>query len=331
VPVSAGPECEEDGMSESEAVSGRAGLRPSCWAIVGPTAVGKTDTAIELSELLSLEVIGLDSRQLYKRLNIGTAKPTPEERAAVPHHMIDLIDPDVEWDAMIYAKRARELICDVESRGLRPLIVGGTGFYLDGLMGKISETLPKRSEGIRSVLHAELESHGRQALWERLNRLDPTAAIRLHPRDKARVVRALEIIEISGRPYSEMIASSRARPWREWNIVVLSMERERLRKRIGERVDKMIEKGWVEEVERLLEAGYGTDCQGMSSVGYSEIAAAVTGKLSLDEAKERVVHRTWHFAKRQITWFRRFPSERWISVEERTTAAPKVLKLFTQS
>ena len=303
----------------------------SYWALVGPTAVGKTEIAMEVARVHAVEVIGLDSRQIYKYLDIGTAKPTPEEQTAVPYHMLDVIEPHESYDAMAYARRARGIIAEIEARNAQPFVVGGTGFYLDALMGKINESLPRSSAEIRQVLQAELREKGPMELWRRLRDLDKETAKRLHPRDRSRILRALEIIQKTGKPLSTLTAGSPARPWGTWRIVVLTIDREALKARISERIESMLKAGWCEEVERLIASGFDEHSPGMSSLGYGEIIQVVRGELPIDEAKQRIATRTWRYAKRQLTWFRRFPKERWITIEDDPVATRgNVLELLAE-
>ena len=177
-------------------------MKPDFWVLLGPTGVGKTDTALRLASYVDLEIIGCDSRQLYSHLNIGTAKPSPTEREIVPHHLVDFLDPAKRWDAMEYATAARAIILDITERKRIPLLVGGTGFYLSAIMGEISDCLPPRSDEVRSRLKHRIEREGLMALWSDLRRIDPKATDRIDPADRSRIVRALEIIEITGESYS---------------------------------------------------------------------------------------------------------------------------------
>lgn len=303
----------------------------SYWALVGPTAVGKTQVAMEMARVHSVEIVGLDSRQIYKYMDVGTAKPTPRERAAVPHHMVDLIEPNERYDAMEYARHARVIIEGIVDRDVQPLVVGGTGFYLEALMGNISEDLPRSSAEIRLALQAELREKGSIEMWQRLRDLDKETAERLHPRDRSRIIRALEIIQTTGMPLSRLTAGSPKRPWGKWHIVVLTMDREALKSRIRERIEQMMRSGWGEEVERLLAAGYDKDSPGMSSLGYAEMVEVVRGELTIEEAKQRISLRTWRYAKRQLTWFRRFPKDRWVTMQDDPVATgAKVLELLVE-
>jgi tRNA dimethylallyltransferase len=292
-----------------------------CWALVGPTAVGKTQVAMEMARVHPIEIVGLDSRQIYKFMDIGTAKPSPRQQTAVPHHMVDIIEPDQRFDAMEYARCARGVITGIAGRGVQPLVVGGTGFYLEALMGNLSEDLPKSSASVRKSLQAELHEKGSMAMWQELQDLDEPTAQRLHPRDRSRVLRTLEIIRTTGSPLSKLTAASSPRPWGTWRVVVLTMDREALKARIRERVELMLESGWAPEVERLLATGYNDDSPGLSSLGYQEMIRVVRGELPVEEAKQRISTRTWRYAKRQMTWFRRFPKERWITMRDDAKAA----------
>ncbi len=303
-------------------------MSPRFWALLGPTGVGKTRTALALAAYEDVEIVGLDSRQLYKRLDIGTAKPSSREQAVVPHHMIDLLEPDQRWDAMEYAHAARGIIEQVANRGHVPLVVGGTGFYFEALVGNLSEGLPKRVDSVRASLERELARSGSEQLWEQLNRVDPETAAKLHPTDKSRIIRALEVMEVSGVPLSTLGKLHPPQPWGRPSVVVLHMEAVELKRKIRQRIESMIAMGWMDEIRGLLEHGYDPSSPAMSGLGYAELIKALSGEMSLDEAKERIYHRTWQYAKRQITWFKRFPKERWVRVDDGDQAVRDVLALF---
>jgi tRNA dimethylallyltransferase len=243
--------------------------------------------------------------------------------------MVDLIEPNERYDAMEYARHARVILAAIAARDVQPLVVGGTGFYLEALMGNISENLPRGSAEIRLALQAELREKGPLEMWQRLKDLDEQTAQRLHPKDRSRIVRALEIIQTTGVPLSTLTAGSPPRPWGTWHVVVLTMDREALKARIHERTEQMMRSGWGEEVERLLAAGYDEDSPGMSGLGYAEMVEVVRGELTIEEAKQRISLRTWRYARRQLTWFSRFPKDRWITTQDDPAAtATRVLELL---
>ncbi|MCU0610427.1 MAG: tRNA (adenosine(37)-N6)-dimethylallyltransferase MiaA [Candidatus Eisenbacteria bacterium] len=298
------------------------------WAIFGPTGGGKTEAALALAERFPLEVVGLDSRQLYIGMDIGTAKPTEAQRARVPHHMIDVITPDVRWDAMTYARAARPVIDEITARGRRALIVGGSGFYFAALAGELNEDLPPRDEALRARLRVEAEVIGSPGLWERLREHDAATAARLHPQDMSRIIRALEILSLTGTTLGERARTAPPVRWGDWSVIVLAPPRDRLKALIRRRVTRMIREGWAEEVRRLLHAGHDESHPGMSSLGYPEMIEHVRGIMPAEEAVARIAQRTWQYARRQLTWFRRFPAERWIATDDPLAAAERAASLL---
>jgi len=298
------------------------------WAVLGPTASGKTEAALGLATRFGLEIVNLDSRQLYVGMDIGTAKPTPSQRAQIPHHMIDVITPDIRWDAMTYARAARVVIERILAGGKRPLVVGGSGFYFAALSGELSEDLPPRNEPLRAAFRAEAKEIGSSGLWERLNARDPTTAARLHPRDTMRIIRALEVMALSGSPLGTRARTAPPVPWGIWRVVVLDMPRDLLKATIRRRVDGMIRQGWIDEVRGLLDAGYDGSSPGLSSLGYPEMIDHVRGELALEETVERISRRTWQYARRQLTWCRRVPAHRWVTAETPAQAVAGLAALF---
>lgn len=270
--------------------------------VVGPTAVGKTGLAARLGQALGGEVVSADSRQVYRGMDIGTAKPTVEERARTPHHLIDIRDPDEPLSLAEYQTLAYRAIDDLLSRSKLPLLVGGTGQYVRAVVEGwgIPEVPP--DEALRAELYAEAEASGHEALHARLHALDPLAADRIDPRNVRRVVRALEVCLIAGRPISELQRKSPP-PYR---IVQIGLTRPRpaLYRRADDRVEAMIAAGLVDEVRRLLEAGYDWRLPAMSSLGYREIGAYLRGEVSLEEAVQLVERQTRRFIRQQYNWFR---------------------------
>lgn len=300
------------------------------WAVLGPTAVGKTELAIALADRFPIEVVNLDSRQIYVGMDIGTAKPTPAQRSLVPHHMLDLIPPNARWDALQYSRRAREAIAQIRARGRIPLVVGGAGFYFAALRGELHEDLPQRDEALRSELTRKAREEGPEALWELLRAKDPETASSLHPRDTVRVIRALEVVERSGIPLSARRRTP-PRPWGKWAVVVVGMPRELHQRRIRQRAREMVRRGWPEEVRELMRQGYTRSDPGLQTLGYPQMWDYVSGRLPLEEALEQVAVRTWQYARRQITWFRRFPAHRWVEVEGGGDVVDRVVALLTQT
>jgi tRNA dimethylallyltransferase len=283
--------------------------------IVGPTAVGKTEVSILVAERLRAEIISADSRQVYRYMDIGTAKPSAEERRRVPHHMIDIVDPDVDYNAGDYGREAGLAIEEVRGRGLVPLVVGGSGLYVRALVEGFCPG-PRADEGLRERLRKEAERDGTVRLHERLARVDPGAAAKIHPNDEQRLVRALEVYELTGRRLSDL--QQKGREERAVTQMPVGLERKRsdLYRRIGERVRGMLLRGLVEEVRGLIARGYGAELNSMRALGYREIIRHLEGELSLEEAVALLVRNTKAFARRQMTWFRAMPDVEWIELEE---------------
>ncbi|MDA1348830.1 MAG: tRNA (adenosine(37)-N6)-dimethylallyltransferase MiaA [Chloroflexi bacterium] len=270
-------------------------------AVVGPTAVGKSDFAVEASRKFDGEVINADSRQIYRHLDIGTGKPTLDERHSVPHHLFDFVDPDENYSLVLFLKQARAAISDVHARNGLPVLVGGTGQYVWALLEgwQVPEVFPDPET--RQLLEDRAVSLGPDALHAELATLDPGAAKNIDARNVRRVVRALEVA-YSGLDRRGPVRKSP--PPYDVLIVGLTLERAALYDRIDTRVDAMMEAGWPSEVEALLARGYGPELSSMSSVGYAELARLLQGELSLDEAVQKIKYRTHRFARSQYAWFR---------------------------
>ena len=277
------------------------GTRPLV-AVVGPTAVGKTALAMRLAGALPVEVVSADSRQVYRRMDIGTAKPTLQERERVPHHLLDVVEPNQPFTLVQYQELAGAAIDAVHRRGCIPLLVGGTGLYVRAVLEGLHIPQVEPDPDLRARLLAEATSEGYAALHQRLRELDPAAAERIDARNVRRVVRALEVCYHVGRPISSL---QRASP-PPYSIlrVGLRMSRERLYRRIDERVEHMIEAGLVEEVRSLVERGYSYDLPAMSGLGYREIGAYLRGEITLPQAVTQVQWHTHRFVRQQATWFR---------------------------
>jgi tRNA dimethylallyltransferase len=300
---------------------------PNLVLIAGPTGSGKTAFAIRLARQCKAEIVGADSVQIYRQMDIGTAKPTPAEQAAVPHHMIDIVDPDQPFDAADYAAMAAGVINDIAARGRTPMVVGGTGFYIKALIHGLFE--PGRSDPVlRRRLNREAESMGRAALHRRLQQVDRAAADRIHPNDLYRIVRALEVYELTGDSLTAVQQRHRFRK-RRFNTLELGLAwpREFLYDRINRRVDQMISQGFVQEVARLLAAGYGRGLKSMQSLGYRHLAAVLAGEIDLPEAVATLKRDHRRYAKRQLTWFRAQPSMHWLDPDQ-TAAAGDLIDRF---
>lgn len=291
------------------------GLLPPLIVVLGPTAVGKTTLAVRLSEAFDGEIVSADSRQIYTGMDIGTAKATPEERARVRHHLVDVVAPDQVLTLAQYQELAYAAINEILSRRRLPLLVGGTGQYVMAVAEgwEIPRVAP--NETVRRELYREADEKGPDALHERLVRLDPVAADRIDPRNVRRVVRALEVCLVTGRPVSEQ-QRKKPPPYRIL-ILGLSMPRPALYLRIDERVDCMLEAGLLNEVEHLVESGYGFDLPAMSGVGYGQFAAFVAGQATLEEVVCDIKRATRRFVRHQSNWFRGDdPRIRWLPVTD---------------
>jgi tRNA dimethylallyltransferase len=286
-------------------------------AIVGPTASGKTTLSILLAEKLHSEIISADSRQIYKFLNIGTAKPTPEDLRRIPHHFIDVLDPDQEYNAAEYGQQARSKIEELLKRGIQPIIVGGSGLYIRAIIDGFFQGPGKDSE-IRESLEQESQKYGAEMLFEKLKRIDPVSAAKMDASKVRRVIRALEVYYTTGKQISDLHSSQETRAPFEVLQYALEWERKTLYERINHRIDEMIENGLVEEVRELKTRGYLSGMNALNTVGYKETFDFIEGKLTKEEMVRLIKQNSRHFAKRQLTWFRADKRIRWISVNERT-------------
>ena len=278
----------------------------SLLAVVGPTAVGKTRLSIELARELNGEIVSADSRQVYRFMDIGTAKPTPSERVAVPHHLIDVADPDADFSLGVYVDLARAAIAEIATRGRLPLLVGGTGQYLAALLQGWNVPRVEPQPELRAALEALAREQGAAELHARLAQVDPAAAAAIQPSNIRRVIRALEVYEVTGRPISELQVKDTP-PFRI-RTLWLTLPAPALYARIDQRVDAMVAAGLVEEVRGLLERGYGWNLPAMSGLGYREFQPFFAGESTLEQAIERLKFDTHAFARRQPNWFRRLPA-----------------------
>jgi tRNA dimethylallyltransferase len=302
--------------------------RPRIAILLGPTAVGKTEVSLNLARV-GAEIVGADSLQIYREFDIGTAKPTPAERTLVPHHLIDVADPPEPYDASRYSFEARAVIAGLHRRGVPPLVVGGTGLYLKALLhGLFPEGSP--AGPVRERLRRELQGLGLPHLYQRLARLDPEAAARLHPHDTYRILRALEVIEATGRPVSRITA---AHGFQHCPYTVLKLglglPREELNRRIEARVEVMLAQGWLQEVEELLRR-YPPDLKPLQAIGYRHLAGFLLGRWSWEEALELLRRDTRRYAKRQLTWFRADPEVRWFHPGQTAELAACLEEFFSE-
>jgi len=290
--------------------------KPTVLVIAGPTAAGKTECALALAEYLPIEVISGDSMLAYRGMDIGTAKPSPEERERVPHHLIDLIEPDEPFNVADYAPLAMAAVHDIHSRGRLPCIVGGSGLYIRSVTCCLDLPVASPDQSMRARLEEEARVLGRAHLHERLRSVDPAAAARIHENDLKRVVRALEVYEKTGRPMSDVYREA-PEPTNELYclVYVLSRDREGLYQRIERRCDAMVHRGLIGEVRALLGRGYGPGLQSMQAIGYKEVAAHILGEYDFAEMMAVFKRNSRRFAKRQLTWFSKEPGACWIDAD----------------
>jgi tRNA dimethylallyltransferase len=286
--------------------------KPSIVIVCGPTGVGKTAVGIELAKRFNGEIISADSMQIYRYMDIGTAKPTKAEQVEVAHHMIDIIDPDEPFDAEAYSKVAREKIYSLHHQGIAPLVVGGTGFYIKALEYGLFDPGPSNS-AIRDRLKEEAETYGTDFLYEQLSLTDPDTAANLHPNDTYRIIRALEVYQLTGKGISSHRNNHNFSD-NPFNVlkIGLHMERKTLYERIDQRVDGMLEAGLVDEVQGLLNKGYHYDLKSMQSIGYRHMTDFIRKQISWDEAVRTMKRDTRRYAKRQFTWFNADASVKWM-------------------
>jgi tRNA dimethylallyltransferase len=285
--------------------------KPKIIIICGPTGIGKTTVAINLAQHFEGEIVGADSMQVYKYMDIGTAKPTAAEQARVVHHMVDFVEPDESFDAAQYAARAREKIIELDQQHITPFVVGGTGLYIKALLYGLFDEKVSDPE-IRARLKAETDARGIQSLYERLGRLDPETASRLHPNDRYRILRALEVIAATGQTISKHHKKHGFfhQPFESLKIG-LEMDRTLLYERINRRVDAMISAGFLDEVKGLMARGYSTNLKPMQSIGYRHMVDYIEGRLNWDECVRTLKRDHRRYAKRQLTWFGADPEIIW--------------------
>jgi tRNA dimethylallyltransferase len=289
--------------------------KPRVAALVGATASGKTAVALKLAEVLGAEIVNADSLQVYRELNIGTAKPTWAERARVPHHLLDVVDPPEPYDAARYSREGREVLAELHRRGVPPLVVGGTGLYLKALLsGLFAEGTPQGR--VRDHLRREAGALGLPALYQRLLHLDPVTAARLHPHDTYRIIRALEVMAATGKPLSALLSAHRFQdsPYEVLKLG-LARPREELYRRNELRVEAMLAAGWLEEVKGLL-SRYPPDLKPLQALGYRHLIHYLSGRWSLEEALTLLTRDTRRYAKRQLTWFGSDKEIHWFHPEQ---------------
>ena len=303
------------------------GEKPAVIAVAGPTASGKSDLGLKLAQRLGGEIVCMDSMQIYRRMDIGTAKPTAQERALLPHHMLDVADPTEAYSVADYAVAAEQVIAQILSRGRVPILVGGTGLYLKALMDGLSLGGAGGDERLRAELNALAdEPGGKERLHARLAAVDPETAARLHPNDRRRVIRAIEVFEQTGVPMSRQNHAAQDRPFRVLPLV-LEWPRELLYARLETRVHRMMELGLLSEVRALLESGVAPAAQSMQGIGYKELIPAAMGQDDVNRAVWDIIVHTRHYAKRQGTWLRAEPRCVWLDARDADGLLSKALAL----
>jgi tRNA dimethylallyltransferase len=289
--------------------------------LVGPTAVGKSRVAIEVAKAFETEVLTADSRQVYRGMNVGTDKPVPEERQGVPHRLIDLVNPDESFNAGLYRRRALDEIERLYRDRRLPFVVGGTGLYVRTLLKGLCDA-PPTDPIVRTALRQEAKAQGHDRLYARLVAVDSVAAARLHPRDLSKVIRALEVHQLSGRRMSEFQEEHgfAERPFSAL-IIGLNRDRDALYRRIEERIDRQLAHGLIEETKQLLALGYQRDSAAMKGLGYRQVAEHLAGEYDVGEMVQRFKRDTRRFSKRQMTWFRKESGIQWLTIEESESVA----------
>ena len=289
-------------------------MPPKILVICGPTASGKTALAVELALRHHGEVVSADSMQIYRRMDIGTAKPTPEEMGGVPHHMLDVADPEEDFSVARYVDMAAKCVDDILSRGKLPILAGGTGLYIDSLLSGRTFAPFQPDSPLRGQLEEQLRREGGAAMLARLAQVDPDSAARLHPNDEKRIVRALEVYQSTGKTITQHNLETQAIPPR-YDALTLALafeRREDMWSRIDRRVDQMMDQGLVDEVQGLLDSGVPAKCTAMQAIGYKEMAAALLSGGDVRAAAEEIQLRSRQYAKRQLTWFKRNKAARWL-------------------
>jgi len=291
-------------------------LLPKICILAGPTAVGKTEISLALARSLCGEIISADSAQVYKYMDIGTAKLKEEEMQGIRHYMIDEVTPDMDFSVAQFREKAELYIRDINDRGKLPIITGGTGLYINSLLNNLDFTDSISDEEYRREMQETAQVKGNEYVHAMLEAVDPASYKRLHPNDLRRVIRALEVYKHTGRPISYFQEESRKQPPRyDFAYITLTMDRRKLYERIEQRVDKMMASGLVEEVEGLIKRGYGRELNSIQALGYKEIADYLHGSVSKDEAVRILKRDSRHYAKRQLTWFRGDKRVNWVDVD----------------
>ncbi|MGD0274655.1 MAG: tRNA (adenosine(37)-N6)-dimethylallyltransferase MiaA [Syntrophales bacterium] len=285
--------------------------KPKLAIFVGPTAIGKSAAALKFASMLDGEIVNADSMQVYKQMNIGTAKPSMEDRKRVPHHLIDMVDPHETFNAALFVELARDAIGRLHQRNKPIFVVGGTGLYIRALLGGLLEG-PGADENLRELYRSQVRKYGSEYLYRLLQQRDPESALKIDSHDTVRMIRAFEVMDLTGRSIAELQGSHRFedRPYIHMKIG-LNMERDLLFQRIENRVDNMMSGGFLEEVQLLLSRGYDESCRPMQSLGYRHILAYLRGSVSLNQAVRHMKRDSISYAKRQLTWFKKERDIQW--------------------
>lgn len=290
--------------------------RPELLVLLGPTAVGKTKISLEIAKRFDCEIISGDSMQVYRGMDIGTAKVTQQERAVVRHHMVDIRDPNEPFSVAEFQEQTRRLIDELNAAGKLPFIVGGTGLYIESVCYGYRFSEGGSDEAYRDELKRYAERYGSASLHGRLRSIDPDSADKIHPNDQRRIIRALEVFRLTGQPLSAHLRGQNKQSPYQLCLIGLTMDRNILYKRIEDRIDMMMREGLVEEVRALLERGCTRDMVSMQGLGYKEIAGFLAGEYTLDEAVKLLKRNTRRFAKRQLSWFRHMKEIEWVDVTD---------------
>lgn len=292
-------------------------MKENLFILTGPTAIGKTELSIDLARELKGEIVSCDSMQIYKHMDIGTAKVTKEEAAEIKHHMVDLVEIDEEYTVADYRRDASEIISNLNNEGKLPIVTGGTGLYINSLVYELNFAQVAPDEELRSRYESIAESKGNDYLHDLLREIDLNSAKKIHPNDVKRVIRALEIYELTGKTMTEYSKGFRKEN-DKYNLamVCLDMDREKLYERINYRVDLMLEDGLIEELEKILDMGYDKDAIALQGIGYKEIISYLEGDISLEKAINDIKQGSRNYAKRQLTWFRRDKRMKWFNKDD---------------
>lgn len=286
--------------------------------IAGPTASGKTELAVRIAQRHGGEIVNADSMQVYKYMNIGTAKPDISERGGIPHHLMDIVDPRDSFSVSRYCELAHKCIKDISDRGKLPILVGGTGLYIDSVVNNIIFSDVPSDKEYCALLEQQAKKHGNEYIYKMLQIIDPTAAEKIAVNDIKRIIRALEVYKTTGKTITEHKAASRSVPSPyQAEYFALDTDRGELYDKINRRVEIMFDKGLVAEVEDLLKMGVSKECTAMQAIGYKETAAYINGECTLDEAKDAIKQGSRRYAKRQLTWLRANKNIKWLSENER--------------